>query len=160
MQWRIFVILFFSVLVSVPLAAASRANRPNHFGLGLIVGEPTGISGKYVFTEQFALQGALGLSVIEKGFWLNSDFLLQFHNVFTRDGRWPLYLGGGLILQDRGNSGKNKNGGLSLGIRAVAGVEFLADDRVTIFGELSAQPFIIPSLDFGVGLALGIRYWF
>lgn len=143
----------------LPARAASHANRPNHVGLGLIVGEPTGLSGKYVLTEQFALQGALGLSVIEKGFWFNGDFLVQLHDVFTKDGRWPLYLGGGLILQDRGVSGKNKNGGLSLGIRAVAGVEFLADDRVTVFGEVSVQPFIIPSLDFGVGFALGMRYW-
>lgn len=154
---KVFALLFCAV---IPLGAISHANRAGHFGLGGIIGEPTGISGKYVIDEQFAVQGALGLSIIEKGFWTSFDFLLQFRNVFTKDGRWPLYLGGGLIIQDRGNKGKNNKGDLSLGIRAVVGVEYLAADRVSIFGEASAQPFIIPSLGFGVGLAIGARYWF
>lgn len=139
---------------------AARANQPGHFGLGGILGEPTGVSAKYVATDVIAVQGALGLSIIEKGFWFSGDFLLQFRNVFTHDGKWPLYLGGGLVIQDRGNSGKTNKGDVSLGLRGVAGVEFLPQDRISIFGEASIQPFIIPSISFGVGLAVGARYWF
>src|SRR5688572_1581317 len=99
-------LLFVLSLCAAPAVSASRANQPGHFGLGGIIGEPTGISAKYVFTDLIAMQGALGLSVIEKGFWLSGDVLLQFRNVFTHDGKWPVYLGGGLVIQDRNNNGK------------------------------------------------------
>ena len=137
-----------------------RANQPGHFGIGGILGEPTGVSAKYVMSDKLAVQGAVGLSIIEKGFWIGGDLLLQFRNVFTRDGRWPLYIGAGIVLQDRGNSGKTNKGEVSLGLRAVAGVEFHAADQVSLFGEVSAQPFIIPSIGFGLGLGAGARYWF
>ncbi|MBX3721012.1 MAG: hypothetical protein KF713_04170 [Turneriella sp.] len=139
--------------------AASPTNQPGHFGIGGIIGEPTGASIKYVIDDRFAVQGALGLSIIEKGFWIGGDFLLQFRNAFTADGRWPLYLGGGIVIQDRGNRGKTTKGDASLGVRAVAGVEFLATEKLTIFGEVSMQPFLIPSIDFGLGLGVGARYW-
>ena len=153
-------LLTLAVFISALPLQAMRANQPGHFGLGGILGEPTGVSAKYVASDLIAVQGALGLSIIEKGFWLSSDLLLQFRNVFTHDGKWPLYLGGGLVLQDRGNSGKNKKDEVSLGLRGLVGVEFLPKDRISIFGEASIQPFIIPSISFGVSLAVGARYWF
>ena len=157
---RIVLGFFLTGFLSTGLLHAMRANQPGHFGLGGILGEPTGISAKYVATDLIAVQGALGLSVIERGFWLSGDVLLQFRNVFTHDGKWPLYLGGGLVIQDRGYKNKNDSGSASLGLRGVAGVEFLPQDRVSIFGEASIQPFIIPSISFGVSLAVGARYWF
>ncbi len=157
MRSFIFIIALFAATTGA--VTATRANQQGHLGLGGIIGEPTGASIKYVIDELFAVQGAVGLSIIEKGFWLGADFLLQFRNVFTQDGRWPLYVGGGIIIQDRGNSGKTNKGETSLGLRAVAGVEFHALERLSIFGEVSVQPFIIPSIDFGVGLGVGARYW-
>lgn len=155
-----FLLLLFAGILMPGLIFASRANQPGHFGLGGILGEPTGVSGKYVATDLIAVQGALGLSIIERGLWLSGDVLLQFRNVFTQDGKWPLYLGGGLVIQDRGYNGKNNSGSASLGLRGVVGVEFLPQDRISIFGEASIQPFIIPSISLGVSLAVGARYWF
>lgn len=157
MHVRFFAFLAFA-LIGGSLGAAP-TNQPGHLGIGGIIGEPTGASVKYVIDERFAVQGALGLSIIEKGFWIGGDFLLQFRNAFTSDGRWPLYLGGGIVIQDRGNRGKTAKGDASLGVRAVAGVEFHATERLSIFGEVSMQPFLIPSIDFGVGLGVGARYW-
>lgn len=148
------------IALTATALSASRVNQQGHLGLGGIIGEPTGGSIKYVIDEHFAVQGAVGLSVLEKGFWVGGDFLIQFRNVFTNDGRWPLYVGGGVIIQDRRNSGKTIQGDASLGLRAVAGVEFHALDRLSLFGEVSAQPFIVPKIDFGVGIGVGARYWF
>ena len=157
---RIFLGSLLAAILSTGMLHATRANQPGHFGLGGILGEPTGVSAKYVASDLVAVQGALGLSIIERGLWLSGDVLLQFRNVFTHDGKWPLYVGGGLVIQDRGYKGKNDNGSASLGLRGVAGVEFLPQDRISIFGEASIQPFIIPSISFGVSLAVGARYWF
>lgn len=157
---RILPIVAFATTVFSPIAAVSHANQPQHFGLGGILGEPTGVSAKYTIDRQFAVQGALGLSLIEKGLWLSTDFLIHIHNVFRDGGKLPLYLGAGLVIQDRGGSGKDKSRETSLGIRGVAGVEYLAQDRISIFGELSVQPFLLPSLDLGISVGAGARYWF
>ncbi len=150
------------ILLLSPIAvpAISHANQPGRLGLGGIIGEPTGLSAKYTLTDIFAVQGALGISLIERGLWFSGDFLIHIHNVFTSDGRLPLYVGGGLVIQDRGNSGKNNNGETSLGLRGLAGVEYLAQDRISIFGEASVHPFLFPGFSFGIGLAAGARYWF
>jgi hypothetical protein len=150
----------FLLITPVAVSAISHANQPGHLGLGGIIGEPTGLSGKYTLTEVFALQGALGISLIEKGLWFSGDFLIHIHNILTHDGRLPLYVGGGFVLQDRGNSGKSNKGETSLGLRGLAGVEFLAQDRISIFGEASIQPFLFPVFSLGIGLAAGARYWF
>jgi hypothetical protein len=150
----------FATVTFAPIAAISHANQPGHFGLGGILGEPTGVSAKYTIDRQFAVQGALGLSLIEKGLWLSTDFLFHIHNVFGDRGRLPLYFGGGLVIQDRGDSGKNKSRETSLGIRGVVGVEYLAQDRISIFGEVAVQPFLLPSLGLGISVAAGARYWF
>lgn len=157
---HVLLVVAFATMVYSPVAAASHANQPGHFGLGGILGEPTGVSAKYSIDRQFAVQGALGLSLVEKGVWLSTDFLIHIHNVFGDGGKLPLYVGGGLVIQDRGDSGKNKSRETSLGIRGVVGVEYLAQDRISIFGEASAQPFLFPSWGLGISIAAGARYWF
>ncbi|MCX7633896.1 MAG: hypothetical protein N2Z22_11255 [Turneriella sp.] len=147
-------------ICAMPTLIFARANTPQSFGLGGIIGEPTGLSAKYTIDRQFALQGALALSLLERGLWLGADFLIQFFDAISKDGKAPLYVGGGFVLQDRGGRGKGKDRATALGIRAVAGIEFAASDRITIFGEASAQPFFIPSLDFGFAVGAGARYWF
>ncbi len=157
---RILLTVAFATILLTPLTAISHANQPGHFGLGGILGEPTGLSAKYTIDRQFAVQGALGLSLVEKGIWLSTDFLIHIHNVFGDGGKLPLYVGGGLIIQDRGGAGKDKSREASLGIRGLVGIEYLAQDRISIFGEASAQPFILPSIGFGISIAAGARYWF
>lgn len=159
MRFKIFLV---TVLFVAPLALSgiSAANQPKHLGLGGIIGEPTGISGKYALTEVYAIQGALGISLIERGLWFSGDFLIHIHDVFTHDGRLPLYVGGGVIIQDHRNSAKISGSETSLGLRGVAGVEYLAQDHISIFGEASVQPFLFPGFYLGIGLAAGARYWF
>lgn len=159
MQRGIRIVLAALYLQGIAGAWSITPNQGGHFGLGIIVGEPTGVSGKYSINQQFAIQGALGLSLLQKGFWLSTDFLLQLHNVIRKDGRLPIYLGIGLVFQDRDAGNKNKNTEISLGLRAVVGAEYAATDLISVFGEVSAQPFVLPRLFFGYSLALGARYW-
>jgi hypothetical protein len=160
MRAKTSLILFLIGATLSPLIAVSHANQPGHFGIGGILGEPTGVSAKYTIDRQFAVQGALGLSLVERGVWLSTDFLIHIHNVFGGLDVLPLYVGGGLVIQDRGNIGRDKVREASLGVRGVVGVEWLVQNRISIFGEASAQPFILPSLGFGISVAAGARYWF
>lgn len=160
MYTRLLALALLVTTIVSPAAAISHANQPGHFGVGGILGEPTGVTAKYSIDRQFAVQAALGLSLVERGIWLSTDFLIHIHNIFGVQDVLPLYVGGGLVIQDRGNIGRDKNREASLGLRGVVGVEWLVQDRISIFGEASAQPFILPSLGFGISIAAGARYWF
>ncbi len=134
MHMRLWVSALMFILALSPATAISHANQPGHFGVGGILGEPTGLSAKYTITDQFAVQGALGLSLIQKGLWVSADFLIHIPNVITNDGKLPLYVGGGLVIQDRDNSGKFKDSReTALGIRGLVGIEWLAQDRLQPF---------------------------
>src|SRR6185503_18546567 len=69
-------------------AAQSGAHRPEGngvFGLGLILGEPTGISGKYWIRHDRAIDGTLSFSFNDY-FLIQSDYLFHFHGLFgTRE---------------------------------------------------------------------------
>src|SRR5262245_21090070 len=46
------------------------------FGLGLIIGSPTGISGKVYFNKQNALDFAIGAAFVnQRGFHIHADYL-------------------------------------------------------------------------------------
>ena len=156
-----FSIIVFASASLMPVQAATHANQPGHFGIGGIIGEPTGVSGKYTIDSANALQAALGLSVVEQGVWLSADYLLQFPYLFTSDGNWPFYVGVGVVMLDRGNYARNNNvtGGAYLGVRALTGAEFLVRDRVSIFGEVSLSAFLAPITGLGLGIGVGARYW-
>src|SRR5262245_25005036 len=88
-----------AVLLAAP-ATARAGGGP--FGLGLIIGSPTGLSGKVYFTKMNALDFAVGAAFVnERGFHLHADYL--WHPVMlTQDEAFflPLYFGvGGRLLQ-------------------------------------------------------------
>lgn len=89
--------------------AAAYAEGPSHpFGLGLMLGTPTGLSGKWYLNKPFALQAGLGY--IDDGWDRGDDDGFHLHvdvvwhpKVLTRtaDFTLPFYFGvGGRILDD------------------------------------------------------------
>jgi hypothetical protein len=96
------------------LAVPAHAEERGDFGLGLQVGGPTGVAGKY-YMDRLALQ--FGLGVIESG-WDDGTHLyldvLWHPVVLTRQAAFtlPLYLGvGGRILNDDNDNFMHCHGG-------------------------------------------------
>jgi hypothetical protein len=153
--------LGFMLLVALATASARADGGP--FGLGLILGSPTGIDGKLYFNKQNALDFAVGEAFVnERGFHLHADYL--WHPVMlTQDEAFflPLYLGvGGRFL----NHERHTDTATHLGVRAPLGILFdFKRIPLDIFLEVAVVVDIIrPSEDDIVDLnvGVGVRYYF
>jgi hypothetical protein len=163
--------------LSIALAAAmalhpavARADG-GPFGLGIIVGNPTGITGAYKLGGNTAIDAAVGLGGFDfDGLYVHVDFLFLLPDLVTSGPvRLSPYLGpGGFLNVGRGNnsgSGGSGSGGGSkgagLGVRVPFGLSLdFSSFPLQLFIELAPQLEVVPDPDFGLGGALGFRYYF
>lgn len=153
--------LGFTLVLTLAVASARAEGGP--FGLGLILGSPTGIDGKIYFNKQNALDFAVGEAFVnERGLHIHADYL--WHPVMlTQDEAFflPLYLGiGGRFLDHE----RHTDSAAHLGARAPIGILFdFKRIPLDIFLEVALIVDIIrPSEDDVVDLnvGVGVRYYF
>lgn len=145
-----------TVLVFLFFAFVSLANAQGKYGLGIIVGEPTGISGKMKLTPTTAFDGAIGWSFNKYGaIHLHADYL---YNAVKLGPEFPLYIGiGGRIKL----SEKDKSEESRLGVRFPVGVVYQpATKPFDIFFETVPMLNLTPKSDFDWNAAAGVRYYF
>jgi hypothetical protein len=125
------------------------------FGIGLILGEPTGLSAKYYLGGTNALDFGLAWSLgRHSNFHAHADYLRHKFDVFeVQTGRLPFYYGIGarVIGGDQG----------LVGIRVPIGVSYyFPNDPLEIFFEVVPILDLAPSTSFSGNGGLGIRYYF
>jgi hypothetical protein len=146
------------------------------FGLGLMLGSPSGLSGKYFVGRSTALDfglGVIGCCRGRDGLHVHADFLWHPKTlVRTEPFYLPFYIGvGGRFFDYDWEHGDHEHGGTAIGVRGPIGIAFDFNNvPLDIFIEL------VPVLDFvshddndgfhdnhvyfDVDGAVGIRYWF
>ena len=146
-----------AIWVTALLVAVSWSSpgQTRGFGLGLIIGEPTGISGKYWVSRENAVDGAIAWSFRREGrFHIHADYLDHFPDAIHSTERFPLYIGIGARIA--GGHGE----GL-LGIRFVGGIAFWPRKiPLDVFLELSPILDLIPATELSANIGLGVRYFF
>jgi hypothetical protein len=164
-------ILLAAIAATLLLAPAAMANTSRPFGLGIVIGEPTGLSAKYRMSSRDALD--FGLAYSYNDFvYLFSDYLYHFPGAF-RSAHSPFlsqvtpYIGIGGILLISTNDGRNdrryftENGSVGLGMRLPVGLEWKPDSPpLGVFVELVPGIGIIPSTFGFLEGGIGIRYYF
>jgi hypothetical protein len=137
-------------LLSSPARAESGA-----FGLGLIVGQPTGITGAYELSDNTAIDAALGLDLFDdRDFYLHVEFLYYLPTLVKGNSvELDAYLGIGGFFVAHGDAtfGARAPFGLSLSFSSVP---------LQLFLELSLRLFLVPDVDGDVRGAGGFRYYF
>ena len=124
------------------------------FGIGIILGEPTGITAKLYLRSDQAIQAAVGGAFAHSGFQGTVDYL--FHPWILQDTEsfvLPLYLGPGLRIIDY--SGGMNGDHAALGLRAVVGLLF---DFKTV--PLDAFIEVAPIGEYAFGKGYGWDVWF
>lgn len=145
-----------SYLIFVVFVSASFIQAQNKgFGLGIIVGEPTGVSFKYWTSSSTAFDGAVAWSFIDGGaFHIHADYILHTFNLIpVPSGNLPLYygIGGRLVLLDK----------TSFGVRVPVGLAYLfSGTPIDIFLEIVPILNLAPKTDFKINAAIGGRYFF
>ena len=106
------------------------------FGLGVILGEPTGLSGKYWLDDRSAVDGALAWSFYHgSSFHLHLDYLMHSRDAFDTKEPLLLYYGVGGRLK---SSDTKYSANTQFGIRGVIGVDYLVRTApIDLFLEVS-----------------------
>ncbi|MBT8387347.1 MAG: hypothetical protein KJO12_08030, partial [Ignavibacteria bacterium] len=79
------------LLLVIIISASFIQSQDKDFGLGIILGEPTGVSFKYWTSSNTAFDGAVAWSFVNGGaFHVHADYILHSFNLFhVASGRLP-----------------------------------------------------------------------
>jgi len=152
MKFKFLVVILF-ILIAVPALAADGRT----FGIGVIAGEPTGITGKYMLNENSAIDGGVGWKTSDNNeVHIYGDYLFHLYDLIkVQKGSLPVYVGGGLRYVDRDKK-DNK-----FGIRIPVGIEYLFEGvALGAFAELVPVLNLTPDTDFDLEGGIGIRFYF
>lgn len=140
------------------------------FGLGLMLGDPTGLSGKAWLNSDRAIDFGLAWGVWGRYIHLHGDYL--FHNsgiIDASSGTFALYYGPGLRMRSwsggrywhRGQWYDYDGSRTDLGIRFPVGLNYWFEDiPLDAFIELAPTLDLTPGTSFDLDAAIGARYWF
>ena len=120
-------------------ASAYAAPQSGQFGVGVQLGEPTGLTGKLFMTDRQALDAALSYSLVDSRIHVHGNYLLHFpHQGETLTiGRWSPYTGLGARIRLKGDDKKNDQDN-NLAIRLPLGVSlFLTASPLEVFLEFA-----------------------
>lgn len=152
---------FCLVLFSAPQAEAAKHGP---FGLGGIVGDPTGLSGKVFFSDNFALDFAVGV-----GWWGGQNFHTHVDVLWHIDlktwsvGSLDLHLGVGPKIgwYWRGYYNRGSGAYFQAGVRVPVGVSWMFKKvPVELFAEIAPGGWFAGRVDFDLDGGLGARYYF
>jgi len=130
--------------------------QESKFGLGVMLGAPTGFSAKYWLNEDNALDFGLAYSFVENGnaLSLHSDYLYHEQHWFPQFDRLDFYYGFGARIR----SNKDQT---SFGIRGVVGLDLMLKTApIDIFIEIAPVFKLIPGTALNLDCAIGARYYF
>ena len=154
---------------AVATESVQLADAPTGLGIGVILGEPTGLSMIVRNQSAMATSAAMAWSVPESKLQLHGD--LQFKMVNIHDPNapsmsFPLHTGIGLRLRLAGNPGADNFTGpadlpVQIGVRMPLGLSLLPDDYpLDAFIELVPVIGIFPATNFDLDAAIGFRAFF
>jgi hypothetical protein len=160
-------ILLCGILLLIMIAAAPVAAQDRGFGLGLILGEPTGLSAKLWTSDINAFDFGLGFSVggdrisknhinrVNGRIHLHMDYLWHSFNAISSTERFPLYYGIGARFNNGGGYDE------SIGVRGVFGIAWFPHSTpIDVFLELVPVLQLTSSVGFGIDAGVGVRYFF
>ncbi|MFB6271393.1 MAG: hypothetical protein ABEL51_00720 [Salinibacter sp.] len=147
----LFALLFIVALAAAPPAQAQRA--PGAAGLGVHLGEPSGITAKIYNPNRASYDILAAWSLYENFFFLNGHALFE-HPLSAQNVEQPLqwYIGPGAYL-----SVSNKAG---FGVSGTIGVDILLADHFEIYLQATPRFELVGETKPYLGGGLGLRYYF
>jgi hypothetical protein len=142
----------FALVCLVAAASPVWAQKAGDLGAGVIVGNPTGVTGKVWVNGTQAVDAGLGVSTHLAAY---GDYLWHSWKALPQptQGKLPVYFGLGAQVRTFYHA--------ELGIRTVAGVAYwLPNNPVEIFAEVVPVFRLAPNTSVGLDGGLGLRYYF
>ena len=136
-----------------------------NFGAGVMLGDPTGLTGKILLPRNRAVDLALAWRTSHpEAFHFHSDYLWESENVF-RSKQLPLDVhygvGGRLLIFDDDGHHHHHDDDLGVGVRFPLGLDYkLSHPRFEFFAEIALVVEVIPDTEADFDFGLGFRYYF
>jgi hypothetical protein len=140
-----------------------RGTEKGTIGVGIIIGQPFGVSARLYLKDDQALQAAVGFAVIGGGLQLDADYVFHPYIVQTRPSFvLATYVGPGVRFLDY-QAGRNDSY-FAFGLRGVGGLLFDFKSPLDAFIEVAGVLEYGFQDGKGAGIAfdaaLGVRYYF
>ncbi|TET60901.1 MAG: hypothetical protein E3J47_06210 [Candidatus Stahlbacteria bacterium] len=135
-----------------------------NYGIGVIIGSPTGFTGKYLWSRNSAIVVNAGWSFVsDVKFHITGDYQFLFPGVIKGEEGVALrnvvpYLGIGGSFRAKTDEATDETD-FCIGLRLGGGIEYLIS-RFGVFLELYPVVNVIPSTDFDLEGGLGFRFYF
>ena len=142
-------VLIFAIGLSL-----SAFSQGSGLGVGVILGEPTGLSAKMWTSRTTAFDAAAAWSLLgDNGYiHVHADFLLHSFAIDVARGQMPVYfgLGGRILLADP----------MAIGVRVPFGVAYhFPGAPLDAFLEVAPILDLLPATGFNFNSAIGLRYY-
>ena len=140
----------FALVLSGPIKG-----QTDGFGIGIILGDPTGISAKNFVSRSVAVDAAVAWSFVDdSALHVHADLLYHKFDQFNLDvGHLALYYGPG----GRVAIGEH----LWLGVRFPVGISYTIDEHIfEAFLELAPTFDLTPKTNFSIHSGIGVRFYF
>jgi hypothetical protein len=159
LKTKLLLVIISSLFIALNLSAANRLYTVDNFGIGAMLGEPTGLCGKKWLSEINAVDAGIGWSAAhEPSLHIHADYLWHWYKTLEiktdlEDMPIILYTGVGGRIDFESHA--------RVGVRVPFGAEYIFDDWPgDTFLELVPILDLAPYSGIGFNAALGIRYYF
>ena len=151
--------LMISALLLIGLTVTAQAARAGHgdVGLGVQLGEPTGITAKFWLDRTSAIDATVGWNIISDRFTLQAGYLYHFP-LDVPTGSLAAYVGAGGLMGARGD-GHPEDGDMFLAGRIPLGLEYIYDP-ISFYAEVDPLIELLPETKPRLGGGLGFRFYF
>jgi len=124
------------------------------FGLGIMIGEPTGISGKYWIDSKSSLNFGIGWS-IGASVHLHADYTFNNFSAIRASEKFVLFYGVGARIRSQ------KNNEVGLGVRGIIGIDWIPKEApIDIALEVVPIFDLFPETSLKLAAAICWRYYF
>lgn len=166
----IFVALAVATLSLTSNVQAAESEPSGKFGLGVILGEPTGVTVKYDMNDVSAIDGGLSFR-FDRYVMAYSDYHMKFKGAFGTDvnffNQLTPYIGVGAVILVSNDSNYHyfddswTDDDFALGIRVPLGIEWRTPRiPLGVFAEIVPGLAIVPGTDGFIQGGVGVRYFF
>jgi hypothetical protein len=144
----------YAALLVLALALPGLARQGGPFGVGVQLGEPSGLSAKYWLNSVNALDFLVGLSPFHEHAFIKADYLWHnFNLIRLPSGQMPLYFGMGAMVNLSHRPG--------VGLEGVVGLEYLIPSApLDVYLDIAPGAIIVPETYGNVNAGIGMRWFF
>ena len=158
----------FFILMFVTMTLSSIIYAQEKFGVGFMLGEPTGLAWKYRISQANAVDGAIGFSPFDQ-YRIHVDYLWQSYPFHDLNASVYYGVGGAVGFGHTSYFVYTNNGGryflgesdMGFAARVPVGLAYnVPRSPVNLFAEVAPLLILGPSSGLGMDAGVGIRFFF